>query len=89
MTDDTTPRLAPEIIWRLMDNNAVVVSPTGGKVRVLNDVGTTIWKMLAEEQSQHLIHDYLVAHYDVSPEQAQQDLAHFLADLTERGLLVW
>ncbi|MCA9959668.1 MAG: PqqD family protein [Anaerolineales bacterium] len=89
MIEQGTPKIAPEIIWRFMDDSAVVISPAGGNVRVLNGMGTIIWKMLAQEENTQSIHQYLVTHYEVSPEQAQQDLRTFLNDLTERGLLVW
>lgn len=89
MSEQPIPKIAPEIIWRFLDENAVIVSPKGGKVRVLNGIGTIIWKLLAQEVSTSAIHEHLVAHFDVSPEQASQDLRCFLDDLTERGMLVW
>lgn len=89
MTELKTPKIAPDLIWRLLDNNAVVVSPRVGEVRVLNGVGTIIWQLLVEGHSTSDIEEHLVEHYDVSPEQARRDLDGFFGDLTERGVLVW
>ena len=89
MNTEQTPQIASELLWRYVDDNAVIVSPSIGKVRVFNDVGTTIWKMLAENSSITDIQTYLVQHYEVTPEQAKADLQHFLEDLTSRDLLIW
>lgn len=84
-----SPKVAPEIIWRQLDENAVVVSPKVGKVRVFNGSGTLIWQMLTQNESLAAIRERLVQTYDVTPEQAEADLQRFVADLTQRGLLVW
>jgi hypothetical protein len=89
MNSNQTPQIAPDLIWRFLDDNAVVVSPRLGEVRVLNGVGTVIWQLIADHNSTVEIESYLVAHYDVSPEQASNDLQIFLTNLTERGLLEW
>ncbi|MDX1413609.1 MAG: PqqD family protein [Candidatus Promineifilaceae bacterium] len=83
------PRIAPDIIWRLLDENAVVVSPGTGEVRVLNPVGTIIWQLLVEENTLQEIEAYLVAHYEVSQECANKDLEQFFVELSERGVLIW
>ncbi len=85
----TTPRVAPDLIWRLLDDNAVVVSPGVGEVRVLNHIGTVIWQLLVEENSPEEIEEFLVNHYEVSHEQAKSDLLLFFDDLTERGVVIW
>lgn len=85
----TTPRVDPQLIWRFLDDNAVVVSPEAGRVRVFNGVGTTIWKMLTDEKSLGEIEKSIVDQYNVSPEQAKVDLHTFLDELTEKGLLRW
>lgn len=82
------PRVAPDLIWRLLDDNAVVVSPGAGEVRVLNPVGTVIWQLLVEENTLEQIEDYLIAHYEVSQDCAKSDLQLFFNDLTERGVLI-
>lgn len=89
MNAKQTPKIVPDLIWRCLDDNVVVVSPAKGEVRVLNGVGTAIWQLLVEEKSLAEIEVYLVAHYQVSQEQASRDLQDFLADLNRRGLLVW
>jgi hypothetical protein len=85
----TTPQVSPDLIWRLLDDNAVVVSPGVGEVRVFNQVGTVIWQLLVEENSPGEIEDYLVTHYEVSHERAKSDLQLFINDLTDRGVLIW
>ena len=85
----TTPRVAPDLIWRLLDDNAVVVSPSVGEVRVLNQVGTVIWQLLVEENSPDEIEQFLVTHYEVSHQRANSDIQLFFDDLTKRGILTW
>lgn len=90
MTKTTSqPQIANDLIWRLLDNNAIVVSPHVGEVRVLNGMGTVIWQLLVEKKSQDQIEDFLVANYDVTHEDAQKDIQEFIRDLTDRGILNW
>lgn len=89
MNPSRTLKIAPDLIWRLLDNNAVVVSPRVGEVRVLNGMGTVIWQLLVDQNSPEEIVDHLVKNYTVSREKATHDLQGFFADLTERGVLIW
>jgi hypothetical protein len=88
MNSEPSLKLAPELIWRVVDDNAVVVMPQAGKVRVFNRIGSVIWRLLAEQYNTADIAAYLTAHYNVTPEQAGHDLRHFLAELAARGLLI-
>ncbi len=83
------PSIAPGIIWRMLDDDAVLVSPRVGKVRVLNGVGTVVWQLLAENKSTAEIEAHLVENFEVSLSQAREDLQAFLSDLEQRGLLTW
>ncbi|MFO7536624.1 MAG: PqqD family protein [Chloroflexota bacterium] len=83
------PTVTNEIIWRQLDDNAVIVSPQTGEVRVLNEVGTLIWQMLTDRHSVADIVNHLANNYQVTPQQAQQDVALFLQELHERGLVQW
>lgn len=83
----TNLTIKPNLIWRQVDENTVVVTPQSGQMRVLNGVGSTIWQLLADNQSKEAIIAHLVAHYTVTVEQASIDLDKFLAELEERGLL--
>lgn len=83
------PKVAPDLVWRLLDDNAVVVSPRAGEVRVLNRVGTVIWQLLIEENNPDDIEEHLVKHFNVTRQHARSDLQIFFNDLTERGVLIW
>lgn len=77
------------LIWRILNDETVVVSPRDGAYCVLNSLGTVIWQLLSEQHSLADIEQYLINNYDVSEEQARKDMEDFLADLDKRGLLVW
>ncbi len=89
MDIEDMPQVVPDLIWRVLDQETVVVSPVSGKYCVLNDLGTVIWQLLVEKCSVMDIEDHLVAQYEVSRDQARDDVSHFLSDLQQRGLLVW
>lgn len=81
-------QIAPGLIWRLLDDNVVIVSPGVGKVRVLNGMATVIWQLMAEGKSCDEIREHLTVYYEVAAEQAQEDLQLFLTDLKDRELIV-
>ena len=81
------PRIAPDIVWRMLDGNAVVVSPREGEVRVFNQVGTAIWQLLVQEEEIPAMEQYLTANFEVTQQRAHDDLIMFLKELTERGIL--
>jgi hypothetical protein len=87
MNESAKIELLSELIWREMDGNAVVVSPRDGKVRVLNEVGTFIWELLAEQTPRADILTHLIETYEVPLAQAEQDLDKFINDLLARGIL--
>lgn len=82
------PSVATDIIWRVLDENAVVVSPREGEVRVLNATGTAVWKLLLESKDLAAIEAYLGERYEVPRETARADLLAFLDELVDRGILV-
>ncbi len=83
------PKVAPDLVWRVLDDNAVVVSPRAGEVRVLNRVGTIIWQLLIEDNSPTDIEEYLISHFDVTRQHAKSDMQTFFDDLTNRGVIIW
>jgi hypothetical protein len=86
---ELTPEIAPGLIWSLVDEDSVVVSPELGQVRVLNGVGTVIWRLLVEEARVEEIEVYLVDHYEVAETQARRDVKEFLDELVARELVLW
>lgn len=86
---NSIPAHSPNLIWRVMNDGAVLVSPEIGKVRVLNEIGATIWQLIDGKKNVEGIAELLANEYEVSLEQVRSDLTTFISDLTERGLLVW
>lgn len=89
MNLEEIPHSVTDVIWRVLDDNAVLVSPKGGHVTILNGVGTKIWSLIDGQNSGKDIAGYLVEQYDVSIQQAQLDVELFLTKLDGRGLITW
>jgi hypothetical protein len=82
------PIIHPELTWRLLDSEAVIVSPTSGDIRVLNQTGTEIWQLLADGCELEKIEMVLVDQYNLSLHQAKVDVSVFLEDLMRCGLII-
>lgn len=83
------PSVTSEVIWRQLDDNAVIVSPDSGEVRVLNSIGTVIWQMLIKGRSVTDIVTHLTDHYQVTAAEAEHDVTLFLKELKNRDLISW
>lgn len=84
------PQVAEKLIWRETIDGIVIIDPAIGKVRVLNGVGSMIWKLIAEEKKNvEEVVVQIVDEYEIEKEQASKDLDNFLQDLTSRNILRW
>lgn len=63
---------------RVVDFNGIIT---------LNETALFLWELLQQETQQEALLDSLTAEFDVSPAQAQADLAEFLDSLRANGLL--
>lgn len=87
---NSKPGRPAELIWHETEDGTVIVSPTAGKVRVLNNVGTAIWMLMNGQNSVAEIEQALTTRFHQVPaDQIKQDLSTFLYDLSQRGLIEW
>jgi hypothetical protein len=84
---DMVPQPNPGVVGRVVDNEAVLVLPNLGKVKVLNEVGARIWALADGKRSLRQIAAQLCAEYQVEQAQAEADTLAFAAELANRGVL--
>ena len=88
MTLDSLPRQAPNVVSRQIDDEAVLVHPLQGKVRVLNAVGARVWELADGQRTVAEIAQTITTEYDVELSRAQADVLAFCGDLAQAGVLM-
>jgi hypothetical protein len=83
------PILSSELIWRAMEDGLVIVSPEEGKVRVLNESASTIWTLVDGNRTIGEIAIILSERFEVTTDQAFQDVDAFLETMVKEGLVLW
>jgi hypothetical protein len=72
------------VVWRRVDDRAVLLDVERGEYSMLNDSATAIWSALAEGRSPLEAVDRLVAHHGASREVADRDVRQFLQQCVDR-----
>lgn len=80
MDDARRLKRNPDVSWRVIEGQAVLILNKEGEVQVLNELGTFIWERLEEDPEE--VVRAIVAQYEVTPEQARRDLEEFVDSLT-------
>jgi hypothetical protein len=78
---------APEVMFRTVGDEAVLLNLKNQLYMGLDAVGTRMWTALAEAESIQQAYDSLLAEYDVEAEQLRRDLQEFLGELKQNGLI--
>jgi hypothetical protein len=82
------PRRNPEVAFREYDGEAVVVLPSGAEISVLNPAGGLIFRLLDGTRTVAELVDTVCGEFEVSREQAEEDVRAFLEELQDHRLLV-
>jgi len=88
ITLNTIPIPNPEVVDRVMEDEAVLVHPARGKVKVLNEVGAVIWTAIDGVRSAREIARAVFDQYAVDIDQAEADTLVFLNTLLEKDLIL-
>jgi hypothetical protein len=75
------------VVCAELDAELVLLDVETGVYFGLNEVGASIWKLLAEGATEAEIFTRLLGEYEVEPAELRSDLSRFLALLAEKGLV--
>jgi Coenzyme PQQ synthesis protein D (PqqD) len=81
-------QIAPEVMIQEVGGEAVLLDLKTERYLGLNEVGTRMWQVLLESDSIQAAYDTLLAEYDTTPQQLEEDLRELLDRLLENALIV-
>lgn len=77
----------PGIVGQILNDEAVLLLPGKGEVKVLNAVGARIWSLVDGTRTIAQIAAQIAAEYVVAPAQAEADTLAFVAELAQREMV--
>ena len=77
----------PDVVGRLVGDEAVLVIAGKGEVKVLNEIGARIWSLIDGTRTVGDIAGLICSEYDVEPAQAEADAIEFIEQLVGKGIL--
>jgi hypothetical protein len=78
---------AENILWKEVEGVVVVLKLTTGDFCEFNDVGSLIWKMIADGHSLAEVEHKIAERYDTSPQRIAADVKGFVDRAVAYGLL--
>jgi hypothetical protein len=81
-------RVAPDVLFRLVGEEGVLLNLNTEMYLGLNLVGTRMWKVLTSTSSIQAAYDELLQEYQVEPGQLRVDLEEFIDQLLGQKLIV-
>ncbi len=88
MTIDDTVEILDTVLMQEVDGETILLDINSEEYFSLNEIGTMFYKLLQEEPNLSLALSELENHFDVSKEELQKDLLHFVSTLEEKKLLL-
>jgi len=76
-----------DVAWRMIDGEAVIITPADSTMHTLNDVGTRIWELMTGKRSLKEVSQVLCAEFDVDESRAEKDTIWFVECLAKKGLV--
>lgn len=84
---DSRVIIAPRVLFRELDGEAVLLDLQSERYYGLNDVGTRMWLLLSECRDVRVVYERLLSEYKVDPAVLERDLFRLIGELAQCGLL--
>ena len=80
-------KVAPDVLFRVVGDEGVLVNLNTQKYLGLNAVGTHMWLTLSQAASIQAAYEALLEEYDVAPPRLLADLEEFIGELRSHQLI--
>jgi len=80
-------RLRPDVRYRIIDGEAVVIRQDDAEVVVLNGVGARVLELVHAAKPVSALLEVLCAEYQVSQKELERDIFGFLEELLAAGVI--
>lgn len=79
--------VAPDIVFRELDGEAVILNLESGIYFGLDQVGTRIWQLIQEHGALQKVFETMCDEFDVGSDALENDLLELVAELCAKGLV--
>ncbi len=87
MDSDSRFEVSPDVRYRVVEGEAVVLRQGPGEVLILNEVGARVLQLMDQGLSIGAAASRLLEEYDVAEEVVRDDLERFVDEAVTSGLL--
>lgn len=84
---ESYPLRSEELVWRVIEDEIVILTSDGREIHTLNKVGGSIWEMADGTMSFDDIASKICDLFDVSLETAREDVIEFAKELSDKNIL--
>jgi hypothetical protein len=84
---DSLVARSDDIVSAPLGEELAMMDAVGGKYYVLDDIGRFVWDRLGQARPVSDLLADVRSHYDVAPEQCEQDVLALLGELYEKGIV--
>lgn len=79
--------VSPSVVFRQMDDGAVLLDLESGVYFGLDEVGTRVWTLLVEQKTPDAVCAAMLGEFDVEPGVLAEDVRRLVGELQQNGLL--
>ena len=85
---DSTVAASDDAVFREMDGESVLLNLETGMYFGLDEVGTRVWRLAADNGALRAVRERLVEEYDADPATIERDLLALAETLVSKGLWI-
>ncbi len=85
---ETAPFHGPDVIWRKMGEETVLLNSRSENYYSLNEVGTRVWELIDGQATVREIASRIAEQYDAPVEEIEKDVVALLQELREQELVL-
>ena len=74
-------------VWRVIDDEIVVLVPEGAMVHALTGCGSRVWELIEGETTISEIIQRICDEYDVEAQRAEEEITQFICSLLDNKLV--
>ena len=78
---------SPAVVFRRMDDGAVLLDLESGVYFGLDDVGTRVWTLLVDRGTPAAVCAVMIGEFDVDPDVLTGDVLRLVGELQQNGLV--